>query len=706
MKRAVAALLLPLLVFAQDVAPVPASQQGAPEFVIHINVNLVQVDAVVTDSNNRPVTDLKAEDFEIQQDGKPQAITTFSYVSATALRSTAIASQTRDQPKIPGPPPAIKPKEVRRAMALVVDDLGLSFESTAYVHLALKKFVDEQMQPGDLVAIVRTGAGIGALQQFTSDKRMLYAAIERIRFNAFGRTGISSFTPLASGQRLDNGIAVRNSAAEAAGLGFDQSLEDVYAAGSLGAVRYVVEGLRDLPGRKSLILFSENIPILGRQGANDLVIESLRRLTDAAERSAVVIYTIDPRGLPVLGLTAADDTKGMSSLELTQATIQRSRAYSESQDGLAYLARETGGLFVHDTNDLAGGIKRVLEDASGYYLIGYRPSAGTFDPNSGERKFHTVKVRVKRPGLRVRSRNGFFGFQDRERKFDCPTRELQIAHALASPFSSSDIQLRLTTLFANWDKGSFLTSLLHVDGRNLAFTNEPDGSHNAVVEVVAVTFGDDGKPIGTSERSYTVHVKPDNYTNVLRNGFIFTLQHKVKQSGAYQMRVVLRDTASQKLGSASQFIEVPNLKQGHLALSGIMLAADSPKPANSEAAPQEHSEQASDPTGNAAIRIFRPGTTLAYEYQILNARFAPATSPQLTAQVHLFHDGKELYTGKPANLDFTRQNDMKRLMAGGLLQLGREFEPGDYVLQIVVADNLAGQEKYRTASQWMNFEVE
>src|SRR5262249_34216495 len=155
--------------------------------VIRINVNLVQVDAVVTDSQDRPVTNLKASDFEMLQDGKRQNITNFSYVTTRPVPASATPAPgvPKIQPKALGPPPKkIKIGDVRRTVALVVDDLGLSFESIARIRQSLEKFVDTEMEPGDLVAIIRTGSGMGALQQFTSDKRLLYAAIDRVKYNS------------------------------------------------------------------------------------------------------------------------------------------------------------------------------------------------------------------------------------------------------------------------------------------------------------------------------------------------------------------------------------------------------------------------------------------------------------------------------------------------------------------------------------------
>src|SRR5205807_4155279 len=152
---------------------------------------------------------------------------------------------TTDKNVPPVPPNRLRPEDIRRTIALVVDDLGLSFESTYYVRHALKRFVDEQMQPGDLVAIIRTGAGMGALQQFTADKRQLYAAIERVKWNALGRGGVSAFAAIqaptagAGGAEIDAMTEEQN-----------QTRDETFSVGTLGAISYVVRGLKELPGRK------------------------------------------------------------------------------------------------------------------------------------------------------------------------------------------------------------------------------------------------------------------------------------------------------------------------------------------------------------------------------------------------------------------------------------------------------------------------
>src|SRR5690349_7381927 len=361
-------------VIAQQSQPSPTppsieqkKPQAEGEDVVRITTNLVQVDAVVTDKNGKIVTDLQPNEIEIYEDGHKQKITNFSYYVADSTPTVANGKQVATKPdkNTPFTPPTIlKPEDVRRTIALVVDDLGLSFESTYYVRQALKKFVDQQMQPGDLVAIIRTSGGMGALQQFTSDKRQLYAAIDRVKYNAVGRGGMSAFAPIESSTINDPNVADDANTAQA---DFDQFREDVFAVGTLGALNYVIRGLRELPGRKSILLLSDGIKIFNRDdpSRSDRVLSALQKLTDLANRASVVIYTMDARGLQTLSITAADNVSGMSAQQVEDQLSNRRSDFFESQNGLNYLAQQTGGLAIRNTNDLSRGIKRVLEDQRG-----------------------------------------------------------------------------------------------------------------------------------------------------------------------------------------------------------------------------------------------------------------------------------------------------------------------------------------------------
>jgi VWFA-related protein len=718
---------------AQDPKPTPTPQTVAPkqeqaddEEVVRITTNLVQIDAVVTDKSGKLVTDLRPEEVEILEDGRSQKITNFSFVSTESGTEQPVALKKPvpvDKNAPPVPPVRLRPEQVRRTVALVVDDLGLSFESTHFVRQALRKFVDEQVQPGDLVAIIRTAGGVGALQQFTSDKRQLYATIERVRWNPNGRGGSSVFAPL-EGKPMSAKEEEEDEPGIVKGDDPDDFREDIFTTGTLGAINYVVRGMRELPGRKSVVLMSDGISISykGDPARRARLLDNLRRLTDLANRASVVIYTMDARGLQPLGLTAADDTSGFSAAEIETKMQDRRADFFESQNGLNYLAQQTGGFFIRNNNDLSGGIKSVLDDQKGYYLIGYRPDDSTFDAKTGRRQFHKITLKIKRPGLKQRSRTGFYGITDEQAVAKPHTRIEQLSAALISPFNSGGVKLRLTSLYGNDPKaGGFVRSLLHIEGRDLTFTDEADGWHKSVFDVIVVTFGDNGMVVDSVNRIQTVRVRGETYKSVLENGFVYTLTVPVKKSGAYQLRAALRDTATERVGSASQFIEVPDIGKNRLTLSGIAVVGTDPaaksaltakEPATpSSTAPETEAQAAEeeisdiDPQASPAVRRFRRKMVMDFGYAIYNAQVDKATGqPRLQTQIRIFRDGKEFFAGRIQALDTAGQTDLKRLTAHGALQLGTEMLPGEYILQVVVTDLLA-KEKYRTATQWIDFEI-
>jgi VWFA-related protein len=704
--------------FGQQPQPQPVPRQkpdsSSEDEVVRITTNLVQIDAMVTDKKGKQVTDLRPEDFEILEDGRPQRITSFSYITLdSAPAARPVPPVDKNGP--PVPPVRLRPEQVRRTIALVVDDLGVSFESAYFVRRALKKFVDEQMQPGDMVAVLRTTAGIGALQQFTSDKRQLYSAIERVRGSLIGRGQTSVFGPLDSTDPEGGNAAEEE---------LNDFREELFAVGTLGALNYIVRGLREMPGRKAVVLISSSLPIFNSGGRNERLLDALRHLIDLSNRASVVIYTMDPRGLQVFGLTAADFTSGASIEDIERRLSDPRQDYFESQNGLNYLAQQTGGIFIHDTNDLSAGFSRILEDQKGYYLIGYRPDESTFDPLTGRRSFHKLAVKVDRPGLRVRSRNGFYGITDEQAHPMRRNREEQLVGALVSPFNSGDIHMRLTSLFGSDQRaGSFMRSMLYIDPHDLSFTKELDGSHKVNLDIVAITFGDNGRAVDQVNRTFTISLKDQAYQRLLERGLTYMLNVPVKKAGAYHLRLAVRDQASERIGSASQFIEIPNLDKNRLALSGVILGGIDPaaakvKPVDEAATPAaataptpqganqtESAADIYDPQASPAVRRLRRGMILEYGYVIYNAQTDHATNrPQLLTQVRLFRDGQQVFAGKELPFNPVNQPDMKRLIAGGRVRVGSDLIPGEYILQVIVIDQLA-KEKYRTATQWTDFEI-
>ncbi|MFY9727436.1 MAG: VWA domain-containing protein [Bryobacteraceae bacterium] len=697
----------------QPAAPAPDSQQ--PATVFSVTSTLVQVDAVVTDSKGHHITDLKPEEFQVFEDGKLQKLTHFSYVQVTPELETA---REKLSPKpvdaLPPPPLAqLRPEDVRRTIVMMVDDLGLSFESMAVVRSSLRKFVNQQMQAGDLVAICRTGAGSGALQQFSADKRVLLSVIEGLRWNPNGRFGARYFDPYTKYSSWEDLIG----SVPSGGSGPDDTRSSALATvGTLGAVNYIVGALREMPGRKSIVLFSDGLQIfeagvgprlqrVDAHRAHDApesyadVVRVLRLLIDRANRSGTVIYTMRATGGQTLQAGAEDNPELTQTAGVPEGTTlnnhthvgvndERDLSNNVQEENLAYLAEQTGGLAYDNGNDMNWGLARVLEDQAGYYLLGYHPLESTWQGKNGGRGFHHVQIKVTRAGLQVRSRSGFFGETDDETvpKFNTPIEQLRAA--MLSPFKSSGVGLRLTALYAEVPKrGPLVRNLLRINAADLSWNHDFDGSDRSRVMLFAVATGAGDKPLAAVGRIFNAQVAPGKMTDALRDGALYRLDVPVPKRGAYQIRVAVRDEATGKIGSATQFLEIPDVKKARLALASVILRDG------------ERSPWASDALDiTPALRQFRRGGLVEFLCTVENGG-KKRPKVDLETRVRILRQGKVIYSA-PAKLVEMKDGSPAVF---GVLRLADKLTPGDYDLQVIATEQKGG--KAIAAGQWTDFTV-
>lgn len=700
------------LVFVCALAQSASTQQPADRQVFRTGTNLAIIDAVVVDERGRHVRDLTADDFEVVQQGKSHPVRQALYVAAGTTVAAAAGAPPRTETAAPA---AAAPGRVStgilsrnaypapdpRVMAIVVDDLGLSFESIAGARRALTKFVNDEVGPGDLVAILRTSGGVGTLQQFTTDKRLLHAAIGRLNWTVLSRSGVTAFAPIVPGGFLfppaTSGTAEVDDENSMDGLRTSMS-----AAGSLGALDYIIRGVESLTGRKSVVFISEGLRLFTKpegmetQGAGR-VWNTFTRVMDRANRAGVVVYTMDARGLVSGGLSAEDNPRpeppapgrpGTTSTvgdplgEIVTQNLKERLAYlRDTQEALTYIAEQTGGFAVLNTNDLAAGLQRVRDDAGGYYLLGFEGVPATlrsWDPGR-------VTVRVKRPGLRVRARKGLFGPADPGREPPDATGDPLIMAAL-SPFSAGALDVRLTALFAHDAKaGSFVRSLFFIDPAGVRFTQRDDGRHVAKLTLALLAIGDDGKMATEWRRAVDLQLTEASYELARTRGILYTATIPLKQAGAYQLRVAVRDESSNALGSASQFVEVPRVDKGRVAISGIVL-------------------HGADATllGEPALRIFQQGAEAVYACEIYDGA---ADKGGLTATVTILRDGKVIHQGLPASLESRAGGTAVKIVpVVGRVPL-QKLAPGFYTLQITAARVRNGLSTPQ-ATQWATFEVQ
>ncbi len=647
------------------------------DFAIRIAVEEVRLDAVVLDGKGRPVTDLTAGDFEIFQDGKPQKVLSCTYVTNQSEPSVSPALHGERARIIkPIPAPTLQRDEVRRVLVFVIDDISMTFENLHHARMSLERFVERQMQPGDLVAILRTGSGNSALQMFLSDKQQLLNRIENLRWGAS-----AGFSLVDTELNIDS--RARNFDAQLAALGY-----------SLGA-------LKDLPGRKIVLMLSSQ-PTIPRKLAVDffgppdtfnenhyqMYMRAFNRLADEALRAGVVVHMMDIRGLEVV----------FSSERAT--------------DGLNPLPGKTGGIFLENRNFFLDGIGEVDNMLQGYYLLSYAPPPATF--KSGKKgDFHSTKIKVKRRGAKVHTRDGFYGVTDDAEKSLIVPDPLQ--EAIFSPFLNSDLNVYLASGYIDDpNRGYMLRSWLQVDAQNVTFLEKKDEGYIISLETICVATDISGyiQDSGFMHYNHVFQVEEGNLSAVNKQGIRFSLLLPVKKPGSYYVRVAVKDRNSGKVGSAYQYLEIPDLKKKRLALSNIFVI-NSRKDAE-----WILSGKAGDIPQNSIVPILRraegkspaflsclPGDQFQYMAVIYNARSKKNEAPELESQFVLYKDGSELLTLEPKPLTLDNTNNFVRIPVTGKLRLGKALEEGDYVMQLLVKDKNRGKED-NLASQTLSFKIE
>jgi VWFA-related protein len=569
-------------------------------------------------------------------------------------------------------------------MAVVVDDMGLSLEGIYSTRDALKKFVEHDVGPHDLVAVVRASGGAGILQQFTADKDVLRAAVSELRYNV---SASGALTPAEAA--VATGSDVRA----------EEMRRRLLMLGTLGALDYVVEGLRSLPGRKSIILVSSILTVRDHEAQTHVDADSvgaLQRLADRANRASVVIYTVDPRGLQVLPQTqaSAGSTPPASLPQLIHSGIED---HAGAQAGLQMLAHETGGRFIHNNNDTHWAVRQVIEDQRGYYLLGYVPDASTRRRGVDE---YRLKVKARRPGLRVRARSKYSGSLEPE-PTPIPSTAMQMVTAATSPFAVSELALRLTPILRrDGPKAHVARTFLHVDGSGLtiADADEP-GMRQVHVALMTAAFGADGLVTEQVGREVTLPFRADFTERLKAAGLVLELSLPIRKPGTYQLRAVVRDVASGRQGSARYLLHVPPIRDAELGLSGISLSGVPDAAASLEV----------DPEASHAVRRFRPGSDVVYGFVVYAPRKRMVSPENLTTRLHLYREGLLVASEKgrtralPVPSRSSKEQQETTLL--GTFHLSGTIPPGHYLLEAVVTDGGATDRRRATATERAAFEV-
>lgn len=566
------------LIAGQNPPPAPAGAQ-TPTF--KLRVDYVEVDALATDRQGAFVRDLKKEDFQILEDGKPQIISSFGIVDIPVERA--------DRPLYTSTPvePDMKTNERPfdgRMYVMVIDDQHTLFSRTQRVKIAAKQFIQRNLGANDLMAVVHTSGPSDASQEFTNNRRLLMAAVDR----ATGQK-----LPSATVSRTEEFFRRREGMGGTDPLNDPDDAERAYKAkGTLETLQKVADWFGSVRGRRKAILFvSEGIDYdvtsvfdASNEANNQAssILDATRDVIAAATRSNVSIYGIDPRGMTGLddesiglgsfptalpddasGNPSAVDNKYVQSLGLGMSSLQNE--VRMSQDSLRTLSDETGGFAVVNRNQFDTAFDRIVTDNSSYYVLAYYP------PTDKPGKFHKIEVRVTRPGVSVRARRGYT-LPKTKTASTRPAASAPIAEvldALDSPIPLSGLTMRV---FAAPFKGTAPNAsvLFGVEMRGRDLKPAP----NAAVQLSYRAIDAQGKVRAGNTDTMTLNLRPETLARVGASG-IRVLKRIDLPPGRYQLHVAAHDTSGGNIGSVTYDLDVPDFSKNALDMSGVVLTSTS-----------------------------------------------------------------------------------------------------------------------------------
>ncbi len=567
-----ASVLLAFLILLGWITPRLSAQEGPPpgpppggdqpsngSFTLKVNSDLVLTNVVVRDRRTGEVVrGLKQSDFTILENGKPQRISTFDFESvdqATPLNEATISGMAGSAAtKAPAKSVVATNEQLRnhRLIVFFFDLTSMQPEDIDRSVDAAKNYVNKQMQPADLVAVVSLNTGLSLDQDFTADKASLLHAVG----NYNGSEG-QGFAPGATSTTN----TVEDSTAYSADEG---EYNDINTDRELFAISTISKSLAYIEEKKSLLYFSGGI---SRDGIENQA--SLRNAINAAVRANLSIYSVDTRGLQAispLGDATTGSLRGTGAFN-GSALQNNLNANFNSQEVMATLSSDTGGKAFFDSNDFAPAFQRLQQDTSAYYSIGFRSS----DPRRDGR-YRKLQVKLNRSDLKdvkLEYRQGYYAPADFKHSTN-DDRERELEEELASELPATDVAVYLQALYFRTDETHYFVPVsIVVPGSQIPFTKGGDRD-KATLDIIGQVRDAAGHDIGDARQ--TVKLAIDQSQQVSRKNIQYSTGFSLP-IGKYHLKFVVRENETGKMGSFETDINVPDLRKTPLKLSSVVLAS-------------------------------------------------------------------------------------------------------------------------------------
>jgi VWFA-related protein len=723
MPRALTWILVAAAAFAAGVAvraqaPAPPPVQ-APGSGFTTSTTAVVVDVVVRDAKGAPIVDLKPSDFELFEDDTKQRIASVELIAPgpTLPRpGTVVRSRDTAEPPSPTPGQAVSPWAAARPTVIALVFHRLTAQGRALASEAAKRYLDGRVAADDYAGVFIIDANLETIQTFTTDRRLLAAAIERASKTQAAeytrQQALASFlgdaspdvSPTASAEspgrpirepgfvprmRADpaDPLAKMQRYAEAIERSYEEFMRDRNGHAETAALTAIASAIGALPGRKTMVLFSEGLAVPAA------VETKFRSVIEIANRGNVAIYAMDAKGLRVHSEQAAT-ARGLAELrgvgdddqrpEMVNERDSRRSRTSDLERGefllrkdpaanLGTLAKETGGLLIDNTNDLASAFARIDADRRFHYLLTYTPTNTAMDGG-----YRRVAVKVKRRGADVRARSGYVAVPALG-TVPVLRFESNALSALAATPRPTQIPLRAATFqFPEADGTTRVALYVQAPGSGVAyFVDDKQTAWQTHFTILARIVDDKGETVRKGSQPYRM-TGPAKDVHVARQGDVLFYRQPTLDPGHYTIDYALYDELSGQAGTGTLPLAVAPHDRSALAMSDVILVD------HAEAVPADQRDPRNplylDSTliypnlGTPIVRSTRGSLVFFYT--------ARAGKRPLTGGVELVQDGRAIATRA---LTVPPANDSGLVQHANELPLD-EVGAGAYELRVTLSD--------------------
>jgi VWFA-related protein len=551
--------------FAQQAQPQPPADSQAqakpPASSIRVTSELVLANVVVRDKKGNLIRDLKKEDFTLFEDGKKQQISTFDFENVDELENAGGAEKTvtGEAAETAAAAGVLKKSDApvmnardRRVIVLYFDFSAMEPDQIDRCVDSAKKYINGQMRPADIVALVSLSTNMRVDLDFTDDKTKIISVLSSYSSDsgqgfAMGDTGSSEGTPESGGSFTPD----------------DTDYNTFSADWKLLALQSTMQALGKIQQKKSLIYFSNGISQTGTDNQS-----ALRAATAAAVKNNVSIYPVDVRGLqafPPGGEAQNASLHGQSAYN-GNAVLNDLSGNAASQETLSTLAADTGGKAFFDTNDFSGVFTQVQKDSSAYYVLGFTSTNPLKDGH-----YRRLKVVVNRADVKLEFRPGYYAGRDYQH-LNRADREAQLEDELAAELPQTDVPLYAGTAYFRQDESHYYLAVsLVVPGSQIPFVSEKD-KDNATIDIIGEVRLDGKVKVPVGQLRDTVKLAVDSTQNVRRKNVQYNTGF-VLAPGSYHLKFIVRENQTGRMGSFETDVQVPDLRKVPLRMSSVVLSS-------------------------------------------------------------------------------------------------------------------------------------